>query len=33
MSPTAKRILFCWIALDIVWATLFIRVLKRDEKA
>ena len=31
VSPTAKRILFCWIGSDIVWAVLFIRTLKRDQ--
>ena len=31
MSPTAKRILVAWIASDMVWATLFIRRLKRDQ--
>jgi hypothetical protein len=31
MSPVAKRILFSWIATDMLWASLFIYVLKRDE--
>ena len=31
MSPVAKRILFSWIATDILWASLFIYVLKRDQ--
>jgi hypothetical protein len=31
MSPVAKRILFSWIATDVLWASLFIYVLKRDQ--
>jgi hypothetical protein len=31
MSPVAKRILFSWIATDMLWASLFIYVLKRDQ--
>jgi hypothetical protein len=30
MSPLARRIVFSWIATDIIWAALFIWVLKRE---
>jgi len=29
VDPLAKRIVACWIATDIVWASLFLYVLKR----
>jgi hypothetical protein len=31
MSPVAKRIMFAWIATDMIWASLFIYVLKREQ--
>jgi len=31
-SPIAKRIVFSWIATDVIWAALFIYVLKREER-
>jgi hypothetical protein len=31
MDPIAKRIVFSWIATDIIWASLFIYVLKRQQ--
>jgi hypothetical protein len=31
MSPLAKRIVLSWIATDVIWATLFIWVLKREQ--
>ena len=31
MDPISKRIVFSWIATDIIWAALFIRTLKRDQ--
>ena len=32
VSPVAKRIVFSWIASDVIWAALFIYVLKREER-
>ena len=32
VSPIAKRIVFSWIATDVIWAALFIYVLKREER-
>jgi hypothetical protein len=32
MSPASKRILFAWIATDVVWCALFVRSLKRDQQ-
>lgn len=29
MDPLAKRIVASWIATDIIWASLFVYVLKR----
>jgi len=29
MDPLAKRIVASWIATDIIWASLFIHVLRR----
>ena len=31
MDPVAKRIVFSWIATDIIWASLFIFTLKRQK--
>jgi hypothetical protein len=31
MDPIAKRIVFSWIATDIIWVSLFIYVLRRQE--
>jgi hypothetical protein len=31
MSPLAKRIVFSWIATDIVWGVLFAWVLRREK--
>jgi hypothetical protein len=31
MSPLAKRIVLSWIATDVIWASLFIYVLKREQ--
>jgi hypothetical protein len=31
VSPLAMRIVFSWIATDIIWASLFIWVLKREQ--
>jgi hypothetical protein len=31
MSPLAKRIVISWIATDVIWASLFIYVLKREQ--
>ena len=31
MDPIAKRIVFSWIATDIIWASLFIFVQKRQK--
>ena len=30
MSPLSKRIVFSWIATDIIWAALFIYVQKQE---
>jgi hypothetical protein len=30
MDPLSKRIVFSWIATDIIWASLFIWVQKRQ---
>jgi hypothetical protein len=32
VSPLAKRIVFCWVATDVIWASLFIYVLKREQR-
>jgi hypothetical protein len=32
MHPDSKRIVFSWIATDIVWASLFIYVEKRSKR-
>jgi hypothetical protein len=32
MDPAAKRIVFSWIATDIIWASLFIYALKQAER-
>jgi hypothetical protein len=32
VSPLAKRIVFSWIATDVIWASLFIWVLKREQR-
>ena len=32
MSPISKRIVISWIATDIIWASLFIWVQKRDRE-
>ena len=32
MSPLAKRIVFSWVATDLIWGSLLVYVLKRDEK-
>jgi hypothetical protein len=29
MHPISKRIVLCWIASDVIWASLFIYVEKR----
>jgi hypothetical protein len=29
MDPLSKRIVLSWIATDIIWASLFVYVLKR----
>jgi hypothetical protein len=31
VSPLAKRIAFSWIVTDVIWASLFIYVLKREQ--
>jgi len=31
MDPLAKRIVLSWIATDVIWAALFIWVLKRQQ--
>ena len=31
MSPLAKRIVTCWIATDVIWCSLLVYVLKRDQ--
>jgi hypothetical protein len=31
MTPLSKRIVLSWIATDIIWATLFIYVQKREQ--
>ena len=31
MDPISKRIVFSWIATDIIWASLFIFTLKRQK--
>jgi hypothetical protein len=33
VSPLAKRIVACWIATDIVWCTLLVWVLRRDQQS
>ena len=33
MDPLSKRIVFSWIATDIIWGALFIYVQKQNEKA
>lgn len=32
MDPLAKRIVASWIATDIIWASLFIYVEKRNKR-
>jgi hypothetical protein len=32
MDPLSKRIVFAWIATDIVWAALFIWVQRRNRE-
>ena len=32
MDPPSKRIVACWIATDIVWASLFVYVQKQAQK-
>jgi hypothetical protein len=29
MDPLSRRIIACWIATDIIWASLFVYVQKR----
>jgi hypothetical protein len=29
MDPLSKRIVACWIATDLIWASLFVYVQKR----
>jgi hypothetical protein len=31
VDPLSKRIVFSWIATDIIWAALFIYVQKREK--
>jgi hypothetical protein len=31
VDPIAKRIVFSWIATDVIWASLFIFTLKRQK--
>jgi hypothetical protein len=31
MDPVSKRIVFSWIATDVIWASLFIFVQKRQK--
>ena len=31
MSPLAKRMVACWIATDMVWCSLLVFVLKREQ--
>ena len=31
MEPLSKRIVFSWIATDIIWAALFIYVQRRQQ--
>jgi hypothetical protein len=31
MHPLSKRIVLCWIATDVIWASLFIYVEKRHK--
>jgi hypothetical protein len=33
MDPLSKRIVFSWIATDLIWASLFIYVQKRNQQA
>jgi hypothetical protein len=33
MDSLSKRIIFSWIATDFIWASLFIYVQKRNQKA
>ena len=33
MDPLSKRVVFSWIATDIVWAALFVYVQKREREA
>jgi hypothetical protein len=32
VHPVSKRIVLCWIATDIVWASLFVYVEKRNKR-
>ena len=32
MEPLSKRIVACWIATDIIWASLFVYVQKQAQK-
>ena len=32
MSPLSKRIVISWIATDVIWASLFIWVQRREQK-
>ena len=31
MDPLVKRVVFSWIATDLIWAALFVWVLKRQQ--
>jgi hypothetical protein len=31
MNPLSKRIVFSWIATDIIWTALFIYIQKRNQ--
>ena len=33
MHPISKRIVFSWIATDIIWAALFVYAQKREKNA
>jgi hypothetical protein len=32
VSPLSKRIVISWIATDVIWASLFIWVQRREQK-
>jgi hypothetical protein len=32
MGPVSKRIVFSWIATDVIWCSLLIYVLRREQQ-